>query len=71
MTNVLRGRVRRFALVAAGLLVSLVGTALLLVSVMSMGSIEATRAPLAIALVLIAWGLGLIVGGVRYVASDH
>lgn len=65
MTSALRGRVRRSGLVAAGVVVILVGTALLLVSVMSMGSVEASRAPLASALVLIASGLGLIVGGVR------
>jgi hypothetical protein len=33
---------------------------------MSMGSVEATRGPLAVALVLIASGFGLILGGVRY-----
>ena len=71
MPNILPGKVRRFGLVAAGLVVTLVGTALLLMSVMLMASLEATRAPLAIALVLIASGLGLIVGGVRYVASDQ
>lgn len=62
--SVLRVRVRRSGLVAAGVVVILVGTALLLVSVMSMGSVEASRAPLALALVLLASGLGLIVGGI-------
>lgn len=71
MTNHLRASVRRFGLVAAGLVVTLVGTAVLLVSVMSMASVEATRAPLAIALVLFAAGVALIVGGLRYVANDH
>ncbi len=70
MPNDLRKSGRRFGLVAAGLVVTLVGAAILLVSVMSMGSIEATRAPLAVALVLIASGIGLIVGGARYVASE-